>query len=413
MSSKSNKNPYNKLRYRAFIIPRARALQKRRIAEVREAGRARVAFIVSSLSMWRLERVYRIMESIPERFDPAVVLIPFASYSPEEQQKDMAKAREYFAGTGMKVLEADSFKDFDPDIVFYPQFYRRPYAKGLNPADNENRLLCYSPYGIMLIDEPWQYNHRLHNVAWKLYLQSGYYKGVAEKLSFNKGANAVIVGEADYDEFAGKSSKDVWKPQETPKKRVIWAPHHSFGEANRLGRDSFLWTAEEMKRIAAEYSDRVQFAFKPHPRLFSELCKRDDWGVERAKAFYDFWAESPNTQYDNEWFVDLFKGSDAMIHDCNSFIAEYMYTAKPVLFLTRNIGKVRSGLNAIGNKALDASFIGDSPESVREFLDRLLCGAVDTKKELREGFRKEFLSPANAEGFAGGVVEDIRRSLWD
>lgn len=412
MPSKSNKNPYNWLRYRALIIPRALRHQERRIAKVREAGKARVAFIVSSLSMWRLERVYRLMEARPERFEPKIILIPFRTFCEEDRRKDMSRAREYFTGIGIEPLEEDGFQSFDPDIVFYPQFYSRPYEKGLNPSDNEERLICYSPYGIMLIDAPWQYNYRLHNVAWKLFLQSSYHKEVAGRLAFNKGANVVVEGDADYDEFASQSTEDVWKPQDTPKKRVIWAPHHSFGEANKLGRDSFLWTAEEMVKIAKEYSGSIQFAFRPHPRLYSELCKREDWGEEKAEAFYAFWADSSNTQYSNGAFVDLFKESDAMIHDCNSFIAEYMYTAKPVLFLSKNMEKVRAGLNCIGNKALDASFIGNSPESIRVFLDNLLDGGGDTKQALRESFRKEFLSPADKSGFAGGIVRDIEKSLW-
>lgn len=412
MRSRSNKILIDKIRYKAVILPSIMRKQEKRIEKIRREGKARVAFIVSSLSMWRLERVYRLMEAQPERFEPRVILIPFRSYCPEDKERDMARAREYFAKAAIKTIEAEDMAAFDPDIVFYPQFYRRPYEKGLNPIDNEDRLLCYSPYGIMLIDEPWQYNQRLHNTAWKLFLQSSYHKSVAAKLAFNKGANAVVVGDADCDEFADSSFNDVWKPQECPKKRIIWAPHHSFGHADELGRDSFLWTAEEMVRIAKEYSGSVQFAFKPHPRLFSELCRREDWGEARAKAFFDFWAESSNTQYDNESFVDLFKGSDAMIHDCNSFIAEYMYTAKPVLFLSRHIGKVRSGLNGIGRKALDASFIGDSAESVTEFIGNLISGTGDTKKDLREGFRKEYLSPSDEAGFAYGVVADIGKSLW-
>lgn len=412
MLSKSNKNLYHLFRYKAFIIPSALKKQKKRISRIRNNGRARVAFIVSSLSMWRLERVYRLMEADPVRFEPAIILIPFKTVCREDKENEMRMAREHFSKARIPVLGEEDFAGFDPDIVFYPQFYRRPYKKGLNPSDNEDRLLCYSPYGIMLIDKPWQYNLRFHNVAWKLFIQSEHQRQTAKILAFNKGVNTVIAGDADYDDFAQSSFKDVWKPQEKAKKRIIWAPHHSFGKADMLGRDSFLWTAEEMTRIAQEYSDSVQFSFKPHPRLYSELCRHEDWGEERTRAFYDLWENGANTQIDDAGFVDLFKGSDAMIHDCNSFIAEYMYTCKPVLFLSRNMDRVRAGLNRIGNKALDASYTGDSPESIREFIDRILTDGDDPKKPLREAFKKDFLSPADPEGFAEGVVRDIRRSLW-
>ena len=39
-------------------------------------------------------------------------------------------------------------------------------------------------------------------------------------------------------------------------------------------------------------------------------------------------------------YVELFKSSDALIHDCGSFMAEYLVTNKPVLFLEKNNYKI-------------------------------------------------------------------------
>lgn len=407
----SRNNIYQALRYKLFIIPSAKKKQAAAVARVRERGYARVAFIASSLSMWRQEGIYRLMLEDKEHFRPQIFLIPFITYSEEERSKEMQLLRTHLEAAGLECHEADEFRSFDADIVFYPQFYRRTYEDGLNSADNEDKLLCYSPYGIMMIDEAWQYNKRFHNVAWKLFLQSEYHRALAQKLAFNKGSNAVVAGEARYDEFAAAAGADPWKAQECRKIRVIWSPHHSFGESDRLRRESFLWSAESMMKLAIEYKDRIQFAFKPHPRLLSELYKHPDWGKDRADAFFKFWETSENTQLETGVYTELFRQSDALIHDCNSFIAEYMYTGKAAMFLARNMDFIRSGLNALGNEALDAHYLGTCEDEIRVFLNSLLEDGIDIKTDARKQFRKKYLTPCNPEGFARGVVDDILASL--
>ena len=46
-----------------------------------------------------------------------------------------------------------------------------------------------------------------------------------------------------------------------------------------------------------------------------------------------------NAQMVDGRYIEVFKHSDAMIHDCGSFSLEYFYAHKPMMFLYENKGR--------------------------------------------------------------------------
>ena len=198
------------------------------------------------------------------------------------------------------------------------------------------------------------------------------------------------------DAFNKPLEKDIWKPQDQQKKRVIWAPHYTITEGGLLHRDSFTWLSEAMLDIAAEYKTRIQFAFKPHPKLLSVLYELPDWGKEKADAYYNRWANGSNTQLETGEYVDLFKSSDAMIHDSSSFSVEYHFTGKPVLFLSSDLNSVLSSLNDFGKQAILAHYQGNDKDHIVSFLEKTVLNGEDPRYEERQRFRERFLlSPGN------------------
>jgi len=404
-------NLYQRLRHKLVIIPASKRKNRAKVEQLRKKGNATVMIVASSLSMWRQEDIYRELLKYPE-FTPEIIILPFSKYSAEEQKAEEDRFKAYFDNKGIPYHTKEEFAAINADIIFYPQFYRNIYEKGCRGRDNEDKLLCYFPYGIQFIDEAWQYNSRFHNVAWKIFVQSDYVLGVAKRFALNKGANNVNVGEADADVMLSGTYDDPWKPQQTPKKRVIWAPHHSFGTANMLGRQGFLWAGEVMRKLAIEYKDTIQFAFKPHPRLLSELYIHPEWGKEKADDYFAFWQNSDNTQYEGGEFFNLFKSSDALIHDCNSFSAEYLYTEKPAAFVTKDVDAVKEHLNELGQSAIDAHYITGSEEEIRAFLDNVIAQGNDPKAEERTAFFHKYLKPLGNGSFAHKVAEDMKKSIW-
>lgn len=402
---------FRTIRYRFFSIPPVRSAQKRTLARLRRTGRAKVVFVASSLPMWLYEGIYEKMLSEPERFEPHIVMIPFITNSPEEREAERERLLEHFRTRGIAAEDASAMAAIDPDIVFFPQCYRKIYGEGFEFTDWKRKLTCYSPYGVSFLKDNWQYDSRNQNWLWKFFVQSPAHRDTACRLMITKGSNVVAVGEPHAEEYE-KEGKDVWKPQENPCKRVIWAPHHSFNPKGRLRRTAFLWAAEAMRELAVEYAGRIQFAFKPHPRLYFEMLENPLWSEEKAKEYFDFWKNASNTQLEEGGFIDLFKTSDALIHNCNSFIAEYIYTQKPALFLANGSSDIKGEMNDFGKAALDSHYFAATKEEIRKFLDETVLGGKDPQAGMRKDVLETYLKPVGVGNFAENVVEEIKRSIW-
>lgn len=81
-------------------------------------------------------------------------------------------------------------------------------------------------------------------------------------------------------------------------------------------------------------------------------------------------------------YVDLFNSYDAMIHDSTSFIAEYLYTRKPVLFINKNT-KVKTKFNYFGRIALEIHYHAFNEENIKKFIENIILKELDTKESYR------------------------------
>lgn len=78
--------------------------------------------------------------------------------------------------------------------------------------------------------------------------------------------------------------------------------------------------------------------FKPHPNLRARVVQAHAFESEEAYDTYlEEWNKLPNAcVMQEEDYRSAFATSDGMIMDSCSFIAEYMYVDKPLLFLKRD-----------------------------------------------------------------------------
>lgn len=99
-----------------------------------------------------------------------------------------------------------------------------------------------------------------------------------------------------------------------------------------------------------------------------------------------------NTQLEQGYYMDLFKTSDALIHDCASFTVEYLYTKKPTLFMVRD-QQVLSHWNIFGEKCFDMHYHAHDMDEIEHFITRVVIGEQDTMREKREKFFFDYLYP--------------------
>ena len=387
--------------------------------KIRERGYANVVFFAANLSMWRYQGIYDLLKQDP-RFKVTILIAPFSTFSPSQIEENLIALKAYFESKGMPYedttvwsKERYSIREWlDPDIMFYVQPYSRLLGSPLDNCFFTDKLLCFVPYGVGTVAESWSVNTRFQNIAWRLFYETDIYREVARKVAFNRGKNVVVVGNTNADVYLQPIHNNPWKQQSCSKKKVIWAPHFSIKQDMYLHRSSFLWMYNLMLKLAEEYRDTVQIAFKPHPRLKTELYSIPEWGKNKTDEYYRKWDSIPNTQLEESSFIDLFMTSDAMIHDCASFTVEYHYSKNPCLFITNDVQEIRKPLNELGCSALDAHYLGNSEDDIRNFLNQVVIGGKDSKKAEREAFFNKYLLPPNGKTAAQNIYDNILDSIW-
>lgn len=398
-----------------FSYSHYRWLQNIRLSSVRKKGVANVAFILSSLPMWRLEDVVCLLKQ-DHRFRVSLVICPFSSFTDEQKEKCEKELVQYCNSKDWDFINKtttsnDIIRDLDPDIVFYPQLYYHLFRNELDCEKNLSRPIAYVPYGLPTVTGEWMYNSLFMNTAWKLYFPTMLHLKHARTHSLNHARNMEIVGDAHATAFFNENHSYPWKGQNNIK-RIIWAPHFSIGDHGYLHRASFLWLNESMWAIAKKYIGRLQIVFKPHPRLLTELYKHPDWGKDKADAYYEMWRNGSNTQLETGEYIDLFCTSDAMIHDCGSFSAEYHYTGKPVVFASSDFHTLYEELDEFGQRCLDLHYHAESVQDIYQFIDTVVLGGQDRLKEERNTFRNQYLKPVEGSFFHEAVYQSLIKNIF-
>ena len=256
-------------------------------------------------------------------------------------------------------------------------------------------------------DIPGYNNLFLNNIAWKMFYPTPFHKSMGCKYAYNKGENIVVTGNPMADSLITENRTEWkgWKQREKNIKRVIWAPHHSILDSSTLHCSNFLELAESMLALTAEYIGKIQFAFKPHPRLISQLHKHPDWGIEKTKKYYQKWDEMPNTTFIEGEYIELFKSSDALVHDCSTFMGEYLYTKNPLMFIAKD--NVTDIMNDFGKSCFEQHYKGKNIDDIRNFLDNVVIRGNDPMRTNREIFFNKYLLPPNGKTASENMYQEM------
>ena len=393
---------------------------KHRALSIGKKDKIEVVFFAINLAMWNYQRIYDFL-SKDEHFNCHIVFTVPITFSVDQQDMDLKQMREYFTYKGIEYIDhkVNDEQGFDvkglinPDILFYPQPYECIYPKNHEFLVFKDKLLCYIPYGIYITDDDsWQYDLKFHNLAWKIYCPFQQYRDKARKVARNRGKNWVVSGNDHLDRYLSPETTDMWKIKDRSVKRLIWAPHFTITKVTWIEpRSSFLWMSQLMLDIAEKNKDRLQIAFKPHPRLKSELYLHPDWGKEKTDQYYQCWESMQNTQLETGDFIDLFKASDAMIHDSGSFTIEYLFVNKPVAFTTTDFEALKSGHNEIARACLDQYYVVHDENELMAYIKDVVIAGQDTMKEKRTAFFQTSLKPNVKGNTSEFIVNDIKKSL--
>lgn len=405
---------------RKKVNDRLQAVYRKKLRELRKANRPiNVLFFALDSNTWKYDSVFQAMQKDPV-FSPLIFAVPQVNKGKEFMLYQLKHGCEYYQSKGYPTVcsyneETDTFEDafsFHPDIIFFSNPYDGLVDNRYNIKHYINKCLtCYVNYTFCSVPYQWQCASEFHQKVWRYYVECE--DNLDQVKEYYSGSNCVVTGYPNTDLFAStiEIGKD-WKLKDTKLKKVIWAPHHTIeGQTGLIRFSTFMLYYDFMLKLAEEYKDRVQFAFKPHPLLLPALYEHPNWGKEKTDAYYEKWANGKNTVFVNGDYIDLFKSSDAMIHDCGSFIIEYLYVNKPVMFLGTYDRESQS--NVVGKKAYACHYEGKTEGDIKRFIEDVVIGGKDSMSEKRMQFYHEQMMPFNGLSVADNILLDIKKQIYN
>lgn len=299
--------------------------------------RLKVAFLVCDASMFSGESVYARLAA-DARFDCAIAVAPRVTRGDDFLRETLAKTvgslRKRYGDAVRPLYDPDTKTalPLDADIVFSTVVYEDQTLPDYTTERMSERSLVailYYGYGGLFISNEKKTPY-LPNIvlSWRYFVSNE----ATRRMNIAKNpmleANAVTVGYAKMDRLA------TIPRREGGGKTILLCPHHTLDRVpGELALSTFLKNADLLQRLPEMFPE-ITFVFRPHPLLFPRLATDKWWGPEKTAAYEKAMEAHPNVVFQRGGdYFEAFRNSDALIHDCGSFLAEYFYTGMPQCYM--------------------------------------------------------------------------------
>ena len=373
--------------------------------KIKNKEKINVAFSLYSASIWNSEKLYRALEQ-DDRFNVYIIVSPNNDNFEEYEKAYCYFKQNKYNVKGVYNFATESFLTWDdfggyPDIHINLSSWYGAYPESFQFINIPLRCInIYVPYAFYVAENPnisftekFVYNKEIMNLVWRLYVESQYTKSQHETYQLLHGKNVVYSGFLKLDEFYDKKKytdedlKNIWSiPKENNPseiKKIIIAPHWTVGQNELLPFSTFRQNYKFLYELAKENKD-LAFIFKPHPNLRTEAVYSGMFkDFEAYDKYIAKWNALPNAKVVTESsYIDIFKTSDAMIMDSGSFIGEYQYAHKPLLYLTRP----EQAFTELGQRIMDTYYKvpGDDYKGINAFVKNVVRNGDDPKKKDRD-----------------------------
>lgn len=398
--------------YDIVISSAERRLRKKAI----NGEKINVLFQSYSAAQWPAADVYNTFLN-DHRLNVAVIISPMIDRDDESRLNTYAQVKNWFKDRKYRIIEGldedkncyvqwHELQEF-PDVLYLTSSWYTSLPQGQRFTDLPLKsLVSYIPYGLYMADnadgsfaKDAVYNKELFSLMWRVYCDCAKNLDGYKKYQYLKGKNVRFSGYSKMDyfysprEWTENEIKSMWKiPEEkstSEMKRVILAPHFSVVNQGYILFSTFQKNCWFLLYLAEKYKDCVSFILKPHPNLrFASVAS----GLFKSYREYDEylkrWEELPNCKVvQDAGYLEIFATSDAMIMDSGSFLGEYLYTQKPLLYLTRP----EQAFLPIGEKVVNAYYRtpGENYIEIERFLNDVVLRENDPMKQIREAVFKE------------------------
>lgn len=400
-----------------------------------------IRFLVISAAEWSADALYWKLKN-DDRVDCKIIVSPLIDRDKDGMLDSYIQTYSFFSENNYDVVggynvEEDYIYKFaeiteQPDMVIHlsPWYTSMPetYRITSYPFDVLN---CYIPYCMSTGDsvdgmsqKNFNYNKEFMNFQWRVYTDSSKNLQGFKDNGLLRAKNVRYSGYLKMDRFLNRKEynkeeiKKLWKIPEgvdvSEVKKVIIAPHHSFLGYAGIAFSTFKSNAHFLFYLAEKYEKRVSFILKPHPSM---RVRAVEAGVFADYAEYDEyirkWNALPNAKVVREAdYLDLFETSDGMIMDSISFLAEYLYVNKPLLFLRRK----GQAFNELGKCIIESHYSanGEDYKGIEDFLKNIVINQNDYMQEKRTAVFEDELNYSKDNGCSACeyIYRDICETLF-
>ena len=382
--------------------------------KISQKQKIRVGFFLICESIWKYDYLYLLfMQS--EIFEPIIYICPNITKPIKIYEDEMSALYNKMTSKGYNCVNTrvsqmkylDISKE-DLSIIFFTSPWKLT-LKNYSIYKHFFKLTCYVHYGFQtssLLNIA--YNLDTMNLCWKYFVSSKTDKNNSEKFSFTGSKNIVISGYPGLDPLIS--------PRETSvnfdlgsRKLIIWAPHHTVeGVENLLHYSTFLDYYDYFIELSEKYKNEIIIAFKPHPVLITKLFKI--WGIEKTHSYFEKWDNKENRLKIEGDYIDLFHISSALIHDSGSFIAEYLATRKPVMFLISN-ENIGEEFNSVGRESLKCHYQARTKKDIDNFIRSVVIDETDNMQNKRNDFFNKYLLSPNKKLASQNIFDYILEQI--
>ena len=365
----------------------------------------KVTFLVYQSAVWKSDGVYKLLDSMHD-VEVSVTILPIISNN-RILNDDLDRTLKYFKDKNLNTNVVYKDRNFFNAVKYFKNVDTIVFSDCWNLSNSIlyyylflTKDCVYVPYSHQVSkydNYQSQYNQLIHNFVRSIYAPHEYEYEIYDSSSYTKNDNVKFFGypgvvkiiEGFDIEFSGDGSvssifpNNPWSrlPNKQAKK-LIWAPHHSINWKNRK-YSNFLEMHDLMINYANTYSDKVNFAFKPHPMLKEILYEK--WGKQKTNNYFSEWEHRSNCIIEEGDYSSLFFFSDALIHDCGSFLAEYTYLDKPHIFI-KSSENIFESFNKFGVSCLE----NITTMSVGDDLDKFMGDFVSDNLAELNNQRKDY-----------------------
>lgn len=328
--------------------------------------------------------ICELMLKEPEKYDVTFVVCP-DTYRDMDGLKQYHKTKQFFVERYGADRVLDGYDEttgefLDHSDKFDVVYLANPYdclvnrVHGINYLCTQNLLPIYINYMFISMNRHFEHDEEKVDscLYYKYFLNTCYEKSELESCRIVRLCdNLVVSGYPKMDSLACQN----YVPHKSKRKKILICPHHTVKVLEgEFQLSNFLEYSDLILRLPDLYPD-VDFVFRPHPLLFTNLTMHGVW-TDRQVNDYLSALKTKGVVYSTEGdYFHLFVECDAIIHDCASFISEWLYTGKPCCYVIdtdNGLEKIKNVLSKEGWIAFSNYILADNEVKIKEFIDKVI-----------------------------------------